>query len=616
MLSSSVRPGRGFVRIGPHRPACIRSLNRERLMPDISNPSTHLSLPYIQPAQAQKHVTHNEALRRLDALVQLSVLSASVTAPPASHAPDARYILPAGTSGGWAGQPEGTLAVHEDVAWAFYTPQPGWRAWVEDSAALMVFDGSTWGRATGTPDYQNLPQIGVQTSADAVNRLAVASEATLLTHAGAGHQLKINKSTTTDTASLLFQTGWSGRAEMGTTGADDFEIKVSADGSTFHSALVADATTGRVSFPQGADGLAPVAFGPGALLTTGYAAARGGDLVTNGTGLLGNAYNYPTVFTHDPVVAPNLPASHAYAGYSSGVVQMEELLPIDPNQVYRLGSYLRQEDLPGDWSSYPNGCRHVQYMGLDCFDRDGLSIQAQHHMRYRHAGTDSLTTLAAPLAPGDTVVHLTNAAGWNHSKTAPHYRGLILFGYRNSHGFAYDQYSRLVEFDLFENADLDKSTNIVTLNKPLPATLANPDESSGVWPAGTAIANCSSGMSSKYAFYSSLVPPQADRWYRTTGHIGGIDRSGTNIRDNFPPGTAFARVFWLANHTNIPGGSATYPDTGPDHRIWFSGVSVTPEPLAVMQTMPTGAQEIKVPRGNYAAETLSLVPAAPSIDPL
>ena len=39
----------------------------------MSDITTHLLLPYILAAQAQKHVTHNEALRLLDAMVQLSV---------------------------------------------------------------------------------------------------------------------------------------------------------------------------------------------------------------------------------------------------------------------------------------------------------------------------------------------------------------------------------------------------------------------------------------------------------------------------------------------------------------------------------------------------------------
>jgi hypothetical protein len=47
----------------------------------MSDATTHLLLPYILAAQAQKHVTHNEALRILDGLVQLSVLDRDLTAP-------------------------------------------------------------------------------------------------------------------------------------------------------------------------------------------------------------------------------------------------------------------------------------------------------------------------------------------------------------------------------------------------------------------------------------------------------------------------------------------------------------------------------------------------------
>ncbi|MEO5615815.1 MAG: DUF2793 domain-containing protein, partial [Cypionkella sp.] len=50
-------------------------------MPDTS---TILSLPLIQPAQAQKHVTHNEAVRLLDLMVQLSVKARALAAPPVS----------------------------------------------------------------------------------------------------------------------------------------------------------------------------------------------------------------------------------------------------------------------------------------------------------------------------------------------------------------------------------------------------------------------------------------------------------------------------------------------------------------------------------------------------
>jgi hypothetical protein len=61
----------------------------------------------------------------------------------------------------------------------------------------------------------------------------------------------LNKAAPTDTASLLFQTGFSGRAEMGTSGSDDFAIKVSPDGNTFRTALSIDADNGAVQFQTG-----------------------------------------------------------------------------------------------------------------------------------------------------------------------------------------------------------------------------------------------------------------------------------------------------------------------------------------------------------------------------
>lgn len=577
--------------------------------------SPNLSLPYIQPSQAQKHVTHNEGMRRLDAVVQLSVISATTATPPATPAQGARYILPAGVSGDWSGNSR-TLALFEDSAWVFYEAQPGWIAWTQDTKELLAFDGSDWITAT-TPDFQNLAQVGVGTTADAGNPLSVAGPATLLTHSGAGHQLKLNKATDTDTASLLFQTGWSGRAEMGTAGSDSFEIKVSADGSTFRQALVADKDTGKVSFPSGTSGLAPSEFGDGPLLTTGYITAKGDNLITNGSGLLGNGYNYPTGFAYDATITPDLPASFCFAGHYPGLMSMSELTAVDPNQVYQLSSYLRQASLAGDWSAYPQGERHSQYMGLLCLDRDGNAILSSHHMRHRHGGTDSLTTLAAPLTPGDTSVQLSNAAGWNETDASAYSRGLLLLGYKNSQGYTYAHYSRLVDSDLFDLGQINKSTNIVTLNKPLPASLGNPDHASGTWPAGTAIANSSSGGSFKYAFYENLYVPQTDKWYHTTGYIGGIDTSGTNAPLNFPPGTTYARPVWLPNYSNRSGGYSTHPDTGTAHKVWFTGVTVRLISLASQKEITTGAasgsRDIKIPQADHDAGTISLAAASQSV---
>lgn len=211
------------------------------------------TLPYIAASQAQKHVTHNDALRMLDTLVQLTVLQDDLASPPAAPQNGDSYILPAAASGEWAGQDQ-AIAVYEENAWTYYTPKAGWCVWVEDLNSAQVFNGTEWVSQFATFEFQNIDQIGINTTADVTNRLAVSSDATLLTHAGSGHQMKINKAGTTDTASMLFQTAWSGRAEMGTVGGDNFSIKVSDDGSAFQDGLVIDQATGAVSFPSGVSG--------------------------------------------------------------------------------------------------------------------------------------------------------------------------------------------------------------------------------------------------------------------------------------------------------------------------------------------------------------------------
>ncbi|MVO18513.1 DUF2793 domain-containing protein [Parasedimentitalea huanghaiensis] len=214
----------------------------------MSQTSPVLSLPFLMPSQAQKHVTHNEALLILDAVSQLNVRDLSLSAPPELPDPGDRYIVAEPGSGAWAGH--GTeLAFWDGATWHFFVPQSGWQATVDPLGQGVRFDGTDW--LPVQLDLQNLPALGIAATADDDNRLTVASAATLLTHVGAGHQVKVNKASATDTASLLFQTNWSGRAEMGTAGGDEFAIKVSPDGSQWLTALSVTPTTGQVSFPQG-----------------------------------------------------------------------------------------------------------------------------------------------------------------------------------------------------------------------------------------------------------------------------------------------------------------------------------------------------------------------------
>lgn len=220
----------------------FQSIEESQIMDQTPN----LKLPYIMASQTQKHVTHNEAIRAIDTIAQLSVHERNLTVPPRSPAYGDRYIVAAGATGAWAGR-DNQVAAWQGNAWMFYDPQEGWLAWVVGENQLFAWSGTAWVQVSDS-DLQNIPTLGVNTTADANNRLSVASPATLLTHEGNGHQIKVNKNATADTASLLFQTNWSGRAEMGTAGNDDFSIKVSPDGAAWQEAMVIDKDTGHVGF--------------------------------------------------------------------------------------------------------------------------------------------------------------------------------------------------------------------------------------------------------------------------------------------------------------------------------------------------------------------------------
>ncbi|MAU94916.1 DUF2793 domain-containing protein [Marinibacterium profundimaris] len=261
-------------------------------MPDTAQSSPVLSLPYIQPSQAQKHVTHNAALAALDTLVQAVAVDRTRTAPPDPATPGAVHIVAPGATGDWAGQDD-AIATRDGTGWTFLAPKPGWRVHVLDEGFDVIFDGGEWDSAR--PDFDNLLGLGIGTSASAGNPLSVAGDATLLTHDGAGHRLKINKASASDTASLLFQTGWSGRAEMGTMQSDDFAIKVSADGSAWTVALRFDAASGAASgaavqqdpsdTTAGRLARADYAYGPGNLLgqVSDFQGTPTGAVIESGT---------------------------------------------------------------------------------------------------------------------------------------------------------------------------------------------------------------------------------------------------------------------------------------------------------------------------------------------
>ena len=217
--------------------------------------TANLGLPCIEGSQAQKHVTHNDALRILDTLVQLAVADRDLTAPPGSPAEGQRWIVKATGTGAWAGH-DNAIAAWQDGGWQFSLPQTGWVAFVEDEGTLLVWSGTAWSDFFSTVTaIQNLALLGIGTTADATNVLSAKLNNALfvgktVAEGGDGTlRYKLSKESAAKTLSFLLQDNYSSRAEVGLTGDDDLHFKVSPDGSTWYEGIKIAAATGKMSFP-------------------------------------------------------------------------------------------------------------------------------------------------------------------------------------------------------------------------------------------------------------------------------------------------------------------------------------------------------------------------------
>ncbi len=166
------------------------------------------------------------------------------------------------------------------------------------AAARGNIGAAAAGANTDITSLANLTGLGVGTSADATNRLAVKSAAALFDNIGGGVQVAVNKAGTGDTGTLLYQTGYGARAQAGLLGSDRYGVSVSPDGAAWRKAVDVDPGTGHV-------GLA------------GYAADANNALGVSGTSFLFNAAADSCRFTFNKVATANDASLTFETGFSA-----------------------------------------------------------------------------------------------------------------------------------------------------------------------------------------------------------------------------------------------------------------------------------------------------------
>jgi len=210
-----------------------------------------LALPFLQPGQALKTITHNEALQRLDKGIYLSCSDMAADFLPENPS-QGQVIILSNNAGGALAEHAGDIGAVQDGIWSWFTPTSGMSVWDEAGETLRVFDGANWVGATNLQGLNNIPQLGLNAAASPSQRLAIASETSLFSHDGGSHRMNLNRAGDTDVASLSFQTDYTGEAEFGLNGAQGFSLRTSADGTNWNE---------RLSTPDDYAGLSAPAFG-------------------------------------------------------------------------------------------------------------------------------------------------------------------------------------------------------------------------------------------------------------------------------------------------------------------------------------------------------------------
>lgn len=82
-------------------------------------------------------------MKRLGAVVSLSVKDRDLATPPASPVNGDRYLIPAGATGVWSGKTD-QIAARIAGAWEYHIPKIGWLCFIEDEAVLSAYKATGW----------------------------------------------------------------------------------------------------------------------------------------------------------------------------------------------------------------------------------------------------------------------------------------------------------------------------------------------------------------------------------------------------------------------------------------------------------------------------------------
>ena len=233
-----------------------------------------------------------------------------------------------------------------------------------------------------------------------------------------------------------------------------------------------------------------------------------------------------------PAVASFNGDARTVSNRSLQAVESDTDFVVDPSRSYELSVV----------ASVHGASQETHSIGYTAYDADGLLIEPQHVQRYASAVD---TTLDAELRPGDTAIQLTDASGWSNDNSDPRTRSLAWYGYRDSRGTTYADYSYTRNVATEVNGVWSVGAivgNSIQLDQPWDGP---------VLAAGTSVRNAVAG--------NAIVPIVLDngaistiptRLYSPTP-LSGTWTDGLADETRFPPGTVSIRPAALLNQSSL-----------------------------------------------------------------
>lgn len=262
-----------------------------------------------------------------------------------------------------------------------------------------------------------------------------------------------------------------------------------------------------------------------------YVQSRGQNLVTNGTGLLGDNTNFPAfTYRKDEVKVGN--GSFSTTVSETGSFTSEKI-PVDTTKTYNYSVWVKSK------SGVAN-----QIIGFACLDVDDNLIAPENYATI----DDRIVTLAQPLKRGDLKMYvsdvtpwLDNANGWTNG-VGPS-RGALLWNYQNNGGYIYpdNTYSRYSWLNIKEINTTEKS---ITFNGPFAQDYKGATDK--IFPIGHKVSRVMSG--NMYSYNLALQVKFPTTWQKLSGLVTGVSK---NIFDTnaFRYGTASIKPYFLLNRT-------------------------------------------------------------------